>query len=278
MYMDWFPHMVSSMYVRAALLAALIMPSSAIAQDKITAPTLKLSFGVGATNDYEGADEAKALPIAAFNYETPKFSIRSRGLGIEADFIPSSQFQIGPMIDYRFARDDDVIDNSVTLLPEVGDAVEVGIYAATGFPLNRIGVDDPTILTVRTSFAHDVDDGHDGFLARGIVGAIRPLTKNLTGVLNLSTTYASGNYMSAYFDVSAASAAASGLSLFDAGAGFKDVGLTGILAYQFADSWSGSLIGGYKRLLGGAADSPVVHETGSVNQFFTAVAISYRAF
>lgn len=267
-----------SKFASAALLAALIIPSSGMAQDKITAPTLKLSFGVGATNDYEGADEAKALPIAGFKYETPKFSFRSSGLGLEADMIPGPQFQVGPMIDYRFGRDDDVKDNRVALLPEVDASVEVGIYAATGVPLSRIGINDPTILTVRTSFAHDVADGHDGYQVRGIIGAIRPLTENLKGILNLSTTYASGNYMSAYFDVSAASSAASGLSAFDADAGFKDVGLTGVLAYQFTDNWSGSLIAGYKRLLGDAADSPVVDEAGSANQFFSAIAISYRAF
>jgi outer membrane protein len=230
--------------------------------------TLQLSFGVGSTSDYEGADEVKALPIAGFNYETPKFSFRSSGLALEADMIPGPQFQVGPMIDYRFARDSDVRDNRVALLPEVDAAVEVGVYAATGVPLNRIGVNDPTILTVRTSFAHDVADGHEGYQVRGIVGAIRPLTENLKGILNLSTTYASGNYMNAYFDVSAASAAASGLTAFDADAGFKEVGLTGILAYQFTDNWSGSLIAGYKRLLGDAADSSVVDEAGSANQFF----------
>jgi outer membrane scaffolding protein for murein synthesis (MipA/OmpV family) len=144
--------------------------------------------------------------------------------------------------------------------------------------LKQRGLDDPGIIAARISFAHDVNEGHGGFLVDTSLSFIRPLTDSLKGVLSVSTSYASGRYMDAFFEVSASDSVASGLAPFSASSGFKDVGLTAVLTYAFTDSWSASFIGNYTRLVGDAADSPVVKQAGSPNQFFSGVTINYRAF
>ena len=82
--------------------------------------------------------------------------------------------------------------------------------------------------------------------------------------------------MESYFGVSSAQSEKSGLSPFDAGGGFKNVGITLGLDYVFTDSIG---IGGraqYKRLVGDAADSPIVDDKGSADQFFSGLFLTYR--
>ncbi len=261
----------------AVALTATLFAWSAAAQEK-EAPSLTFGAGVGATNDYEGSDEFQAVPLVSFEYVGRRFSVKSRGIGLEADVIPSPKLQFGPIVSYRFGRDEDVDDRAVAALPEVDDSLEVGMYAATGVPMTALGIEDPGVVFARGSFVHDILDGHDGFLISGSVGVTRPLAEDLKGVLSVSTNYASDAYMNAYFDVTPAGAAASGLSRFDADGGFKDVGVSAVLSYAFTDSWSLSVIGAYTRLLGDAASSPVTADAGSRDQFFGGLSINYRAF
>lgn len=83
------------------------------------------------------------------------------------------------------------------------------------------------------------------------------MTDDLKAIVSLSTSYASSQYMDAFFDVSAADSIASGLAPFSASAGFKDVGITGVIRYAFTDNWSASFIGNYTRLVDDAADSSI---------------------
>ncbi len=81
--------------------------------------------------------------------------------------------------------------------------------------------------------------------------------------------------MSTYFDVSAADAAASGLSTFSAESGLKDVGVGLMGIVHLSLNWH---VGGapfYKRLLGDAADSPVVDDAGDANQIFAGLSLLY---
>ena len=94
------------------------------------------------------------------------------------------------------------------------------------------------------------------------------MTDDLKAIVSLSTSYASGQYMDAFFDVSAADAVASGLAPFSASAGFKDVGITGVIRYAFTDNWSASFIGNYTRLVGDAADSSIVRTGGFAQPIF----------
>lgn len=260
-----------------AYLSSFLLTAPAFSQEE-RKPTLTLSAGAGVKPEHEGAEAIEALPLLGFNYENRFIAVRSRGLGIEADFIPALTFQAGPLARYRGGRDDDVDDPRVAALSEVGDSIELGIFIGAGAPVRRFGIDDPAIVAAKVSFAHDVNEGHGGFLIEPSLTLIRPLTDRLKAIGSVSTTYASGRYMDAFFNVSAADAVGSGLAPFGASAGFKDVGVTGVLRYAFTDNWSASLIGNYTRLVGDAADSPVVRQAGTANQFFSGVAINYKAF
>jgi MipA family protein len=81
--------------------------------------------------------------------------------------------------------------------------------------------------------------------------------------------------MQTYFGVSAAQAAASlaHLPQFDPSAGFKDVSLGATAAVELDPRWTLYLTGRYTRLIGDAADSPVIE---TENGFFGGAGLSYK--
>jgi outer membrane scaffolding protein for murein synthesis (MipA/OmpV family) len=89
--------------------------------------------------------------------------------------------------------------------------------------------------------------------------------------------FASGSYMDTYFGVTSTEAAASGgrLSEYNPSAGFKSVGLAARVSYDLNDDVRLHLQGGYDRLVGDAADSPIA-KVGSENQFNVGLGFTYR--
>ena len=81
--------------------------------------------------------------------------------------------------------------------------------------------------------------------------------------------------MSDYFGVSTvqAGSSAAGLGAFDADAGFKDIHVQLSADYDINNRWS--IMGGvgYKRLIGDAADSPIVE---TEDQFSATLGLTYR--
>lgn len=90
-------------------------------------------------------------------------------------------------------------------------------------------------------------------------------------------TWGSEDYMQTYFGVSASEAAAPGSSLseYDIGAGFQSVGISARASYDLTESTTLHIQGGWERLIGDAADSPIVEE-GDANQFSIGAGLSYE--
>ncbi len=84
---------------------------------------------------------------------------------------------------------------------------------------------------------------------------------------SVSTTFASGRYNDAFFGVSNAQSRQSRFSYdeYKAGSGFKDVSFSTNVTWAMNDNLSFVVLGGYSRLTGPAADSPLVRK-GSKNQ------------
>jgi outer membrane protein len=95
-----------------------------------------------------------------------------------------------------------------------------------------------------------------------------PLTRSFILSFGGATTYGSSDYMDAFFSVDARDASVTGLSQFSASDGFRDVRFSLMAIQSLSINWH--LAGGvvYQRLLGDAADSPVVDDQGDANQFF----------
>jgi MipA family protein len=79
-----------------------------------------------------------------------------------------------------------------------------------------------------------------------------------------------------FFGINASQAARSGLSQKDADAGFKDVGVTLGVNWQFTKHWFTGLSGTYERMIGDAGSSPVTRDAGDKNQGSGGIYVGYK--
>jgi outer membrane protein len=172
---------------------------------------------------------------------------------------------LGPLLRYRLQRDD-VENNRVDRLEDVDEALELGALAGMTVNNWNLGIEA----------AQDVADGHEGYLVTLMGGYSHPFTQQFNLGFNVSTTYASEDYMSTYFGIDGGDAARSGLKTFDADEGFKDVGFGLTANYHPWQNWGLMGILRYTRLIGDAADRPVVEDEGSENQLTGGVLVLYR--
>jgi MipA family protein len=235
---------------------------------------LRIGLGGGAAPDYFGSNDYQFLPLPYFSYKHEGFGLASSQFGVEADVLPFLGFDGGPIVRYNSGRKN-VKDDFVDLLPEVDGTLEVGAYVSGGIPLSDASSGTPNILTARIEGTKGVSGGHDGSLFTGTLGLITPLSNDLTLISNVSASYMSKSYADSFFDISAAGSAASGLASYNAGAGFRDVGLGLTANYNLTGNLSLFALGRYNRIVGDAAKSPIVRDRGSANQFLAGAGLIY---
>lgn len=219
---------------------------------------------------YEGSSEYEAFAVPLIAPSS------GSGLGLDGRvqfrgpddlrfrLLDFDQFEAGPLVGWRFDREQ---EDAARLrgLGDVDGGVVAGAYAAYTFgPLK------PFI-----SYHHQVSGDETGGLIRfGSEATLNP-TPSVSLTATLGATYADDDYMDAFFSISPQQQAASvaGLGAYDAEAGIKDVyiGLSGDV--PLSDTWTVKLNGRYARLVGDAADSPIVEDE---NQFFAGVGLTYR--
>lgn len=122
----------------------------------------------------------------------------------------------------------------------------------------------------------DVSGETDGSTVTLFADHALVLSPKTTFTLSGNLRWADDDQMQSYFGVSRTQAARSGHARFDAGAGFSETGIGARLDWSFAEHWILSGRAGYSRLLGDAADSPLVDGAGSANQFIFTTGIAYR--
>jgi len=211
--------------------------------------------------EFPGADSYE------FGY-APNFSIvwrdrlflKNETAGV--NLIKNETFRAGLDVRRDHGRGD---EDELEGLDEVDDGVEVGGFLRY----------DPGPLRLYLSFRQDVASGHEGALA--VLGASTKVSLAGTGWVRVKgeATWASASYMRAFFGVDAAGSSASGLAAYKPDAGFRDLGVTLSSGYRFFQHWT---IGGvliYRRLVRGAADSPIVEDRGSPNQLQAGLGLSY---
>ena len=231
-----------------------------------------LGAGVGVAPDYEGSDDYELVPLwnlRVDNLYNPNTFVQIIGPRLRSNFLPDPHWRLG--IDGQFIKKrDHVHDNAVDDLQSVDPSVMLGVIGGYDF------FDDP-----RQDLALEIEARQDVANGNGFLGTMRGVySTQLSTSWRLNTTiegtWASSDYMDAYFSIDANNAARSGLKQYNADAGFKDVAFGGTLTYRFAERWSISGLATYTRLVGDAADSPVVKDAGDENQWFGGTLINYR--
>lgn len=228
-----------------------------------------IGMGVAVMPEYEGSKDYKteAMPNINLFYGDVLFLT---GMSAGANLLRFKTGQgvvltAGPLLSLRRGRDQD--DNEA--LNGLGD-IDTGLDAG-GFVRFRMRGWRASI-----EVRQNVTDSDEGAMVKLSAGHGIPLGQKSKLRINLETTWASSDYMETFFGIDAAQSARSGIAEYGAGSGLKDTGASIMADYAIARNWAGFATIRYKRLLGDAADSPIVANLGSRNQTSAGVGIKYR--
>ncbi|MEN6437045.1 MAG: MipA/OmpV family protein [Syntrophobacter sp.] len=223
---------------------------------------VKLGAGLMVGPRYEGSDEYVASPIPYFNVAWR--DIVSLGLGgLDVNVLRGSNYRLGGGLTYNpgrtekgnsfFGTDLYGTDDNLRGLGDIDAAL--GIRAFGSYMLGPV--------SFRASITKYTGDQNDGLLLNlGLSLPFHPMNR-LTLAPAVNVTWADDNYMQTFFGVTALQSARSGLPIFDAGAGIKDVTAGLNATYTLDQHWFLLTNAGVKLLLNDAGDSPITRESTS---------------
>ena len=277
-----------------AALALVAAPSLAAAQQEAGPPSgpppeateglgdsVTIGAGIVYLPDYEGSDDYRLIPGAAFRAQIGDISIQSRGLKLYADVLPNTTgkigFTAGPIAGVRFGRGDNVKDPLVAQLPETGTAIEVGGFA--GIQIKQLTNPFDT-LTARVDVVHDVNGAHGSTIISPAIDFSTPLSIRSFVSLGASMDIVGDGFADTYFDVPVSGPTlAPALPAYDADGGVKSYSLNLVGAYSLSGDirrgWGLFGLVSRSKLLGDFADSPIVSQAGSSTQWITGGGIGY---
>lgn len=240
----------------AAFAALALAAAPASAQDEGRGYTITIGAGAQTYPKYPGADSygINPLPIFGFRREGTPMPFQAQddsiGLGVLGH---DSAFNFGPAISFENKRDEDDVGAPVG---DVGLTVEVGGFVEV-FPVRN--------FRIRAELRQGIG-GHDGLV--GDLGADFVIRDEDSYIFSIGprARWADNDFHDAYFGVPVA-IPASGLAAYDPGSGFYAIGAMAGLTYKLGRNWGLRGYVGYDRLIGDAADSPIVRLFGSRDQF-----------
>lgn len=199
--------------------------------------SVDLGVGVDVGPDYPGSDDAEAGPWLIW---------RNAGFGTPGTN-ESEGFAISPS--FNTVGEREASDNGdLAGMENIDRAYELGLRVSYGTgPLTAFG-------SVRRGF-----DGHEG--VTGEIGAKyrTDLSDRVSLWSGLSLGYGNGDYNDTYFGVNAAEAAP-GRPAYDIGGGFNKASITFEARYALTENLAVLGEVEYGKLIGDAADSPVVQD------------------
>jgi MipA family protein len=223
------------------------------------------SVRVGATGiykpEYEGSDdyEYQGLPMIAISWRDMIFLNPNNGLG--AYLWNRNDVKIGASIGYSFGRN----EHKTSDLHGLGD-IDGG---ATANILFEWKIED---VFFDARYEQQFTGEDTGCQIHIGLGYDLRLWKKIMFKPSVRTTFASSDYMEKYFNISQSQSLRSCLPVYDSDSGFKSVGFQIMSMYILNRHWGFQTMARYDRLVGGAADSPVVKDE---NQYLLGLGFSY---
>lgn len=217
--------------------------------------TVTVGGGAQIAPKYYGSEDYSIFPLPNFGlrregvpmpFEAPDDSF---GIGLLGQ---DSTFNLGPVGRLVAKREDDDVGAPVG---DVGLSLEVG-----GFVQAFIGRNFRLRGELRQAIS-----GHDGLVADIAADFILRDGDNTIFSIGPRARWADNSFHDAYFGVPVAIPAA-GLTAYNPGSGFYAVGARAGLTQRLGRNWGLFGYVGYDRLIGDAADSPIVRVLGSRGQ------------
>jgi MipA family protein len=252
----------------ALALPLFLLALPAHAQDEEAQPPrrYRVSLGPQISPNYPGADKVQLSPLVdvaiARGDEPFAFEAADDSFGFAA--FRSGAFEIGPAANFQGSRHRSEAGAAVD---EVGTTIELGGYA-------QIWLAKP--LRLHTELRQGVN-GHGGLIGDvGLDYVARDGDKWLFAI-GPRVTLSSAKYRRAYFDVTPAVAARTGLPVYRSdGSAVHALGVSSTATRQFSRHWGLYAYARYDRLQGDGADSPLTTRPfGARNQYSGGLGLSF---
>jgi outer membrane scaffolding protein for murein synthesis (MipA/OmpV family) len=257
-------------------------PNIAIEPSDTNDDTLTIGAGAVYLPSYQGSNDYVVTPIVAARGQYHGISFFTRGAQLFVDLVPTPPgprwaFSAGPVLSADLNRTGRVVDTRIKALGKRKIALEAGGYIGIG----KTGVitSDYDSLSLRVSYVHDVGTVHRSYIVTPALDYSTPLSKSVLVGLTVSADYAGAGYARTYYDVDAPGALRSGLPVFAARTGWQDFTVGALAGFSLSgDLRHGAVLvvgGGYSRMQGDFAASPVTRIAGSPDQFYGALGLGY---
>lgn len=269
----------------ALFLAAIGAAAPAIAQtdDPLAKRTVTIGVGAGYIPSYVGSDDYIVTPVIGARGDIGGFNFQLAGTQASLDLIRESDphaidIRFGPAAGINLNRTRAIEDVRVRALSKLDTAIELGGYVGIG----KTGVVTSAYDTLSASvtYVHDVAGAHGSYRITPAITYGTPLSRKAYVLLNATADFVGRDYGDYYYSVTPAGAVASGLPAYGARkAGMLGWGLTGLFNLSLTGDLTGGLSlvagGGYYRVSGRYARSPIVAIAGDRDQWYGGAGLAY---
>ena len=269
--------------IRVALLVLVILSTvsvnSAFAQGaglvplELEVPTVA-GVAVGFLPDYEGSDDYTIgiAPFFRYTFQKQERYIQLLANELSANLLNNPNLRLGPVLSYHFGRNHQIDDRQVKRMTEIDGSLLGGVFADYVF---RLSQNPRHRFIVGGQAQYDLGGENHGWKFSGSARYWHPIATPVDLFLTTQLNFATKDYMDTYFAVDSTDSTRSGLPHYTAGGGAKDFALSTGAIFYLSRSWVTTAGVRYSRLLSHAADSPIVDDRGSENQFFAGVGVAY---
>ncbi len=178
----------------------------------------------------------------------------------------TGNFRAGAAGDYLNERTHNEDPTAMRGLNDIDYTLELGAFAEY-YPV--------PFLRTRVELLQGVT-GADGFAANLMADFIYSPDPRWLFTVGPRLQIVNDQYASAFFSVSYAEHLTSGLAAFNASGGLDSAGVDATARYNLTERFSVRAFAEWDRLLGDAADSPIIKQRGSADQFAVGLGGAYR--
>ena len=232
------------------------------------APGLHLALGRGPYlyPSYPGGRTYRVLPFPyaeASSGTAVEFELFD---GLRLNLLRNGGFVAGPIARSRWGRTSHDSRADLAGLPRVNDTVELGGFV--GYTAGPLWLD--------VSATQDVLRGHGGAVLQAEATLSLPLAQGFGVEFGPFLRAATGSYAKAYYAIDAAASAANGRPAYAAHGGLERAGLEASAQRDLAPGLSLRGQTEFGRLVGSAADSPLVRRGGSAVQIYSGLFLVWQ--
>ncbi len=223
---------------------------------------ITVGLGPKYSPDYIGSDDYDLEPNIAFFVKLKRFEASNSGLSF--DFLKQRNIALGALIRFSSGRKEKA-NEVLTGLGNIDKSIHLGLYAQ--YVLKT--------YSFRLAMLKDITSWNQGWHGYFRISNLIYNKGPWAVIGSFRATWGNDDYTSTWFGIDEDQSGNSGIPVYEVGSGIRDVSLDLSSRYALSENWSIDASIRYRRLLSGAADSPLVADFGSANQLTATIYVAY---